>query len=255
MSLISEGINNVKADFICLGCGASGAVLEEQTEFAVSWKTEHSDKLHQVYVNGKLAGASYERGLGWAAAAKPAGSESLVTVEVYAITGDDPWEDHGYVFAERQYTNRVKITFAREMDLPGTGVVRIFGNGGSGEIDESQPVAGPLALWRNLRQRGGWGLGAFGETDFGWDGGACPGFGLGALGMGRFGFDADQFAWISPELEKGRHAFKVEVSDETGRKFIFESGEIGVVPVPGGAEYLKPVGYDEEGNELILKTY
>ena len=56
MTLISNGIDRVRAYALPAGIGADGRTVNEPLSVLVSWQSTCENKLYQVYVNGKLRG-------------------------------------------------------------------------------------------------------------------------------------------------------------------------------------------------------
>ena len=54
MGLISSSIDRVRAFALAAGIAADGISVNEPLSVLVKWRSQHGDKLHQVYVNGEF---------------------------------------------------------------------------------------------------------------------------------------------------------------------------------------------------------
>jgi hypothetical protein len=210
--------------------------------------------LCQVYVNGELAGVTADFEQQSMIVPIPMESGSAVRIEVFAV---EAWQgdiDFGSELQSRQQAGRVKLSWIRSMELPFEGTARVYSDGGSGAIDYENPVSREdIQVWPSWQDKFGFGLGEFGEDDFGYDGSAAIGFGQGAFGEGEFGFDADKINWVSGALETGRYKFGVKVRDRFGMVIDGEeTGEITVIRTAQPAEGLKVESYDKTEDRLVL---
>ena len=79
------------------------------------------------------------------------------------------------------------------------------------------------------------------------------GFGMGLFGEGEFGFDADQVSWVSAELETGKHKFAAKVIDRFGQVGqTQETDEITVIRTATPARGLEVDSYDKTEDRLVL---
>ncbi len=144
-----------------------------------------------------------------------------VVIELVPFGGMQVWG------TQENYTKRVRILIVREMGAAYRGRVRIFSNGGTGDIDYTQPLdTEPMNLWNAWQDKSGWGMSDFGRSDFGFDSASTPGFGRGRFGFGEHGYDAFAFDWISRELTAGTYKFGIEITNSHGQTSRIETTEI-----------------------------
>ncbi len=257
MGLISDGISNVRAFAIAGGVAGSGRFDAVVGRALVTWRSTHSGRLHQVYVNGKPAGVTADAEQRRLVVAVPASVSSAVRIEVCAVASEDADKDFGEELEPAAAGGgRVRIGVLRSQSLPIGGDVRIYSDGDTGTVDYSSVLAnGSVRLWAARQDKSGFGMSCFGGSDFGYDGAAAVGFGKGCFAEGAFGFDADRSVWVSEALEKGDYLFGVEVSDADGVEGA--AGEIGPVFVgaaAAGAEELAIESFDRAANRLVLSV-
>ena len=130
--------------------------------------------------------------------------------------------------------------------------VVVFGDGGSGQINNDQPLS-EVETWPVLMEKWGWGLDCFGGGDFGYSGTGAIGWGRGHFGGGEFGFEARGLHYRSPALASGTYQYAVKLRDRMGR---LDDGEgqirtVTVDPLPRGAG-VSIASYDEENDRLVL---
>jgi len=254
MGLVSSGIDRVRAYALAQGVRADGRCVDEPLSVFVKWRSEHEDKFCQIYVNGELAGVT--TGLGQRGIIVPILSawSSAVRIEVFAVEPSEAHIDFSSQLPSRQQAGRIKLSWLRSMALPFEGTAQIFSDGGGGQIDYDEPVSKEdIGLWPSWQDKFGFGLGQFGEGDFGYEGSAALGFGIGLFGKGEFGFDADEVNWESDELETGRHKFAVKITDRFGQVSNGEeTGEITVIRTATPAEGLEVDSYDKAEDRLML---
>lgn len=255
MGLTAGGIDRVEAFVIADGVSADGSYVGESLGVIVSWRSEHFDKLHQVYVNGRFCGVTDDVVQGRMVLGYRSSWCSVIRIEVFAVDVVEALVDYSGELEPYRNGGRVKLSFARTMLLPHEGKFFVYSNGGDGEIDYDIPVSEALPLWGAWQDKAGFGLCRFGEGDFGWDGSAAVGFGRGVFGGGEFGFDADMIEWTSGELAVGVYSFAIKVIDRTGK---LQSGasvvsDVVMVPAADAAEGLAVGSFDSDGNVLELE--
>jgi hypothetical protein len=256
MGLVSSGIDRVRAYALAAGVRADGSSASEPFGVLVKWRSEYEDKLYQVYVNGELSGITTDfRQRGMIVPILSAWS-SAVRIEVFAVEPSEAHIDFSSQLPSRQQAGRIRLGWLRSMALPFEGTAQIFSDGGGGQIDYDEPASREdIQLWPSWQDKFGFGLGQFGEGDFGYEGSAAVGFGMGLFGEGEFGFDADQVSWASGELETGRHKFAVKVKDRFGQvSNPEETGEITVIRTATPAKGLEVDSYDKVEDELVLNV-
>jgi len=254
MGLISNGIDRVRAYGLAAGVRAGGSVVDEPLSVLVKWRSEHEDKLCQVYVNGKLVGVTTDYEQRSIIIPIHSAWSSAVRIEVFAVEASEANVDFSSQVQSGSQVGRVKISWPRSMSLPFEGTVQVYSDGASGEIDYDKPVSKEdIQLWPGWRDKVGFGLGPFGEGDFSYDGPSAIGFGKGAFGLGEFGFDADRINWTSGELETGKYRFAVKVQDRFGNvSEAQETGEVTVIRTATPAEGLEVEFYDKAEDKLVF---
>ncbi|MBE0537437.1 MAG: hypothetical protein IH624_17375 [Phycisphaerae bacterium] len=228
------------------------AMANEPMHAQVRWRSTHQDMLHQVYVNGRLAGATGGRGDRSLLVALPSSPTRPLRVEVFAVPPGEAYVDFGDAAPEAQ-RGRVELVWLRRMGLPAAGAARVFASGGDGPVDYTSPVSEPLPIWPAWQAQGGFGMSRFGASDFGYDGSAAVGFGCGLFGEGPFGFDADAMRWVSEELADGVHRFAVTVTDACGSESApAESEPVTVVRRAAALGALAVEAYDNAAGRLVI---
>jgi hypothetical protein len=253
MALISNGIDRVQAYALPAGVRSDGNTINEPLSVLVSWQSIHDDKLHQIYINGKLCGLTEDVFGRQAVVAFSSSWESVIRIEVFAV---EPIEGINDYSSELEYRdgNRVRVSWIKNAAIPLESVVDIFSNDGSGDIDFQEPVQKGLPCWSIWQDKWGFGLSGFGVSDFGYDGAGAVGFGRGYFGGGEFGFDAEESEWISGELKAGEYRFGIKIRDCQGnvQEVASESGPVTVLPSMKGAVSLRVKSYDADNNLLVL---
>jgi hypothetical protein len=254
MGLVSYGIDRVRAFALAAGVRADGGAVNGPFGALVKWRSGHEDKLHQVYVNGRLAGVTSDFEQQSLIVPIPTESESAVRIEVFAVEASEANIDFGSELQSRPQAGRVRLSWPRSMSLPFEGTAQVFSDRGSSQIDYDNPVSKEaIGLWPSWQDKLGFGLGRFGEGDFGYDSSAAVGFGKGCFGEGEFGFGADKISWESSELETGKHKFAVKITDRFGQAGdAQETDEITVIRPARPAEKLEVDSYDNAEDRLVL---
>ncbi len=254
MGLVSSGIDRIRAFGLAAGVRAGGGAINEPFSVLIKWRSEHEDKLHQIYVNGVLAGVTTDVQQRQMIVSIPLHTNSAVRIEVYAVEASEANFDFSGRLQSRPQSGRVNISWFRSMSLPLEGTAQVYSDGASGEIDYDKPASKEdIQLWPSRQDKFGFGLGPFGEGDFGYEGSAAVGFGIGLFGEGEFGFDADQVSWVSSELETGKYRFAVKVTDRFGNESdAQETNEITVIRPATPARGLKVDSYDKAEGRLVL---
>lgn len=258
MGLISSGIDRVRAFALPAGIRADGRVVTEPQTVLVRWRSEWTDKLYQIYVDGEYAGVTADVEEREIIVHIRCSLQSAVQIEVFAIEPQQAASDlSGELVAVNGYSGRVKVSWPRLANLPAGSTAEIFSNKGSGSIDYDEAVTSrPERIWPAWQDKGGFGLSRFGRSDFGFDGSAAVGFGKGVYGIGEFGFGADVISWRSGELQAGAHKFAVKVTDGFGNEDEGqnETEPITVIAEPKPAEEVSVASFNKETNELMLRA-
>lgn len=256
MSLISNGIDTVRAYVLPSGIRADGRSVEAPLWALVTWRSILNDVYYQVYVNNRFAGTTLDTGQRRMVVPIPASLASAVRIEVYAVEPQYSDMDLCNLLDDAPGdTGRVKISMLRSHDLPPGATVQIYSDNGTGEIDYDVPLNdSPIRVWPVWQDKAGFGMSRFGAGDFGYDSAAAVGFGKGSFANGAFGIDTDTIDWISPVLSAGVYKFAVVVTDSLGSKSnVVETGPITVTPAARPARKLDVFSYDKQTNELVLK--
>lgn len=262
MGLIESGISKVRTTILPAGLLAAGRAAVLPGAVLVEWHSQWTDKLHQVYADGRYAAATVDCSQRSLAVSLPARRASAVQLQVFAVEPAEAHIDFGdeLVAARRGAGCRVELRFARLQRLPASATAEVFGDGGPGvpgEINYEQPLTRRgLRVWPAWQDKGGFGLGKFGRGDFGFDGAAAVGFGKGAFGAGEFGFDADLLGWVSGELAAGSYRFAVRVTDAAGnvQASPTETEPVIVIPPAKPVRALEAISYRKDTNELVIEV-
>lgn len=255
MSLVSNGIDKVRAFELPAAVWADGRSVAAPRVALVTWRSQWDDRLHQVYVNGRYGGGTVDSAQRQMVVRVPNSFDAPVRIEVFAVEPKDAYVDFGSAISlSGGQTGRVRISFLRQQDLGPGSMAEVYCDNGTGTVSYDQALSDePIRIWPAWQDKGGFGLSRFGEGDFGWDCAAAVGFGLGSFGRGWFGFDADTFEWVSGSLEAGSYKFGVKVKDGAGGESgAIETGPITVVPAARPAEEVSVGSFDSEANQLVL---
>ena len=253
MGLISSGINGVRVFELPIGVWADGGVATGPRVCLVKWRSAWADKVHQVYVNGRYAGATVDCEQRQMIVQTPDCFDRAVRVEVFAVEPGEADVDFGdMVDGCEGDSGRVRLSLLRSQRLPACARFEVYFDGGSGEIDYENPIGGGQ-IWACLQDKAGFGLARLGEGDFGreWAGGV--GFGRGGFGLGEFGVDADVIEWVSPVLEAGVYRFGVKIFNETGNESVAsETGDVTVIPAARLAVELAARSFDKDTHVMVI---
>jgi len=246
--LISEGIDEVKAYGLAVSVGEGGNTAAGLRNVLVSWKSGWGDKLYQVYVDGCFAGRAIEESQRKMVVSVPRRQERAVRIEVYAVIPEESYVDFSEQLESGGDNGRIRIRVLREQGIPLGAWIKIYWDSGSGDVDYSEPVdGGVIAVWPDWSEKAGFGMGPFGEGDFGYESGAAVGFGRGHFGLGAMGIGADSVEWLSGSLESGYYKFGVKIADRFGQEGPAEvTGAIAVVRSAEPVEAVGAVSQDAE---------
>jgi hypothetical protein len=255
--MYSNGITGVRTFKLPGGIAPDGGCFIEPRVALVKWYSSFTDKLYQVYVNGKYAGATLDARQRQTVVSLPASFSTAIKIEVFAVEPEDAHKDFSYELDDsKPYSGAVVIKLLRCQSLPLGSIIQIYSDRGSGEIDYENPInAEPIRVWPSVFEKSGFGTSRFGEGDFGYDSAAAIGFGRGDFGCGEFGLDADAIEWISETLPAGSYKFAAKVFDSAGRQSVAtETQPFVVIPPPKPAEDLNVSSFDKQTNTLILSV-
>ena len=256
MSLISSGIEAVRAFELPGGVWADGGYLETPLAALVKWRSSWSDMLYQVYANGRYAGTTVDSEQRHMIVQMPMSVESPVRIEVFAVEAAQAHIDFGEELdLSNARSGRVKIRMLRGQNLPIEATVHVYFDNGTGEIDYGEPLNDyPVKVWPALQDKGGFGMSRFGASDFGYGSAAAVGFGKGSFGRGQFGLDADTFEWTSSPMPQGVYKFGVKIVDNKGNESSgSETDIVTVTPSAKPAERVSIASFDKQTNQLVLQ--
>lgn len=254
MSLISSGIEKVRAYQLPLGIAADGSVFSGPRTAVIKWRSSWQDKCYQVYVNGKFAGTTTDTEQRKMVVQVPGSFEAPVRVEVFAVAPADSGTDFSEDLALEAESGRVKLRFLRGQNLPIDSVVEIYSDNGSGQIDYQTVLSDSRTrVWPSWQDKSGLGMSRFGYSDFGYDSAAAVGFGKGVFGQSEFGIDTDMFEWVSEQLAAGVYKFAVKITDGAGNESAAEEAELTVISAAKPASKLGTSSFDKNTNQLSLK--
>ena len=253
MSLISSGIDKIRAFELPAGIRNDGSCAGMPRIALVKWRSSWSDKLYQIYVNGRYAGTTVETGQREMIVKLPISLVTAVRIEVFAVEANQ-WDiDFSDELDSTLNNGTVTITMLRSQSLPADAKVQIFSNGGAGEIDYDNPLSDLIPVWPVWQDKAGLGMSRFGLSDFGYDSVAAVGFGKGYFGQCEFGLDNDSFNWESAPLGTGVYKFGIKVTDRFGNESSStESSDITVTPAATPASELDISSFDKDTNQLVL---
>ncbi len=255
MSFVHDAIDDVRVSALPDGVQADGRYAAVSMAALVTWRSSHAGMLHQVYLNGRFAGATLDAEQRRLVVQAPVSFHSAVRATVVAVAPADAHVDFANDLEQAvACSGRVRLTLLRDQTLPFGATANIYHDSGTGQIDYIQPVnSAPIPVWPCMQDKAGFGMAQFATDDFGYDSAASVGFGKGAFGHGQFGVDADLIEWISPAMPVGKYRFGVTITDASGNESSAgETAQITVVPAARPAVALDVATYDQQTNELAL---
>lgn len=256
MPFYREGVENVRAFTLPEAVANDGRDIALSSAALVTWRSCHATRLHQVYVNSRLAGTTVDPQQRRLVVQAPASFHAAVRVEVVATDPEDAYRDFADQLEPPPAQGRVRLVLLRSQTLPIGARANVYFDNAGGQIDYVQPLnASPIPIWPCRQDKAGFGMAQFGTSDFGYDSAAAIGFGKGSFGHGQFGLDADAIEWISPSLPPGRYRFGVKILDACGNESAAgETEPIPVVPAPRPAAALNIMAFDPQTNQLTLRV-
>jgi hypothetical protein len=255
MSLNSNGIDLVRVFDLPAGIWPDGQYVKQHRAALVKWRSTFSDKLHQVYVNGRYAGTTLDSEQRILVVHIPTSPECPVSIEVFAVDAEYADTDFSSELTKPPIdSGRVTITLLRSQNLPAGANAQIYFDNGTGQIDYNNPITDtPIRIWPAWQDKVGLGMSRFGLGDFGWDSAAAVGFGKGSFGCAQFGLDADTIEWTSPPLLSGTYKFGIKIADLSGIQSTgSETEPVTVTPAARPAERLSVSSFDKQTNQLVL---
>ena len=256
MSLISNGIESIKAYGLPAGIHTDGRAPDAPRVAWVKWKSIWSDKFHQIYVNGRYAGTTLDSRQRQMIVPVPTSLESPIRIEAFANEAEHAGIDFSSELVQSPANSgRVRLTLLRSQTLPIGATADVYYDDSTGEIDYEHPLNNsPIQIWPTRQDKAGFGMSQFGLGDFGYDAAASVGFGKGRFGHGQFGLDADAIVWTSPVLPSGIYRFGIKVRDASGCPSLpSETGPITVTQAAKPADNLSISSFDKQTNQLVLE--
>ncbi len=248
MSFSREGINDVRTCVLPDAIAGSDAVAFSRS-LLVTWRSALTDQLHQVYIDGCLAGVTLDPDQK-RLVVQTSSSSGASHVDLVAVSPAEAYIDFAdQIDSPAANPTRIRLTLLRRQDLPLDAVVNVYFDNGSGTpLNET-----PLPVWPCWQDKAGLGLAQFGVGDFGYDAAAAVGLGKGSFGYGQFGLDADAIEWVSRALPLGQYRVAVRVCDAQGNESdISETAIVTIAPPAQPAAALEVVTFNEQANQLIL---
>jgi hypothetical protein len=205
--------------------------------------------LHQVYVNGRVAGVTVELTQRQMIVPIPLSQKTAVRIEVFAVEPQFADVDFSEEIDSGQtQAGRVKIEFPGTDNLPINGKVDYY-------LEGNRLNKRSIKIQPESADKGGFGMSCFGSSDFGFDGSASPGFGNGNFGLGWFGFDACLLCWQSRQLQAGNYKFAIKITDDLGNTTDEqETQTVTVIPPAQPAEGLTIKSFDKQNGKLVFQV-
>ena len=256
MSLISNGIESVRAFELPCGISADGTYIEIPRVALVKWRSSLQDLFYQVYVNGRYAGSTLDDLQRQMIVPIPTSLETPIHIEVFAVEPEQANTNfNGELGRSLVDSGRVRMILLRSQSLPVGALAEIYFDNGTGQIDYDNPLTdSPIRIWPAWQDKAGFAMSGFGLGDFGYDSAASVGLGKGSFGHGQFGLDADTIEWTNPSLQSGAYRFGIKITDESGNQSsASESEPITVTPAARPAGKLSISSFDKQANQLLFE--
>ena len=127
MSFTRTGIENVRVLVLPDGVAADGGCAAVSRTALVTWHSSHAGLYHQVYLNGRFAGATLDAEQRQLVVHSPSSFQSAVRVEVIAVEPEDahidfsPELDH-----PAAGSGRIRLTILRSQTLPIEATANVY---------------------------------------------------------------------------------------------------------------------------------
>ena len=256
MSFVRDGIESVRVFILPDGVAAGGQRAAVSRTALVTWHSSLEEMCHQVYVNGRFAGAALDAKQRQLVIHSPSSFQSAARIEVIAVEPKYAHVDHApELEPPAAGSGRVRLAILRSQALPFQATANVYFDHGTGQVDYAEPLnPAPIPVWPCRQDKAGFGMAEFGVGDFGFDSAASVGFGRGSFGNGQFGLDADTVEWISPPLPLGRYRFGIRITDAHGNESpATETGTVTIVPAAKPAAGLEIAAFNTQTNQLTLR--
>jgi len=235
------------------GMGSDGRVIPAAGVICLCWKSRSAERAYQVYVDGEAAGVSTDPAQRMMLL--PYDPRHTALIEIVGVEWNKSAEDYSSRLKEFCGSDgcHAVLTWPCMGTIPAGSAAEIFWDGGSGVMNREEALS-RIPIWTSPHDLWGFGMGEFGEEDFGWNGSGACGFGEGGFGAGNFGWDARMVRFTSEPLGLGRYQFEIRISDAGGRIQEEEAERFAIVldPVPDEPG-LKMERYDSESDVLELR--
>ena len=93
MALISDGITQIRVFGLACGIWQNGKAFNTPKVCLIKWYSDWQDKFHQIYVNGRFSGATYNRRQRQRIVNLPSSLEVPLRIEVFAVEPKDAFTD------------------------------------------------------------------------------------------------------------------------------------------------------------------
>lgn len=239
MSCTTEGITHVRVRPLALDLAPDGAPVGPGA-VEVTWQSNQSNRWHQVYVDGYLAGVTADpadRRLMVTAPTGRGGTPEMLLVEVAAVDAPDRWTDFGADLAGFAVGDgaAVRLTWQAGLYLdPNLEAFDAFGDGATGTVDYGAPLnESPIPARPD------------GRTPWG--------FGTAGYGVGAYGQAAAVYAWTTDPLVPGTHRLAVAGVDAAGNRLATAAEvQVAVAPLPRPAENIRVADYDPNTGAAVV---
>ncbi len=119
MPFLRDGIDNVQVFALPDGVWASGQSIAVYGTALVIWRSSHVDMLHQVYLNGHLAGATLDMEQRQLVVQASGSFRSAILVTVIAVSPADAHVDFAVDLKQAPVcAERVRLTLLRSQTTP-----------------------------------------------------------------------------------------------------------------------------------------
>ena len=156
MSLITDGIEQVRAFQLPVGIWPDGGCFDCPRAALVRWRSNWTDKLYQVYVNGRLAAATVDIAQRQLVVHLPGSFSTAVRIEVFAVEPRFAHIDFGGELPQTTNSGRIKLRILKSQQLPLEATIQIYSDDGTGTVDYDKPVnVEPIRIWPSFYDKAG----------------------------------------------------------------------------------------------------
>ncbi|MGC9455373.1 MAG: hypothetical protein ACP5HU_10990 [Phycisphaerae bacterium] len=224
-------------------------VLRRPPRLTVTFRSQHTGSVHQLYVNGRLADWTDTTGARSFTLDEPPACELIVAAVAPSQRARDfsrllPADAGGpsWVFEAR---------VPRLCELGRDDRLELLDDHATGELD---PVpAASAQAWPASVPRWAWGEDRFAGGGFGFDGSQAPGAGMGAFGAGGFGMDAGTIDLRVATPEPGEHTVVVRSAGDRGATADAQPQTFVASPPPQAPGSIGVVAYDPQSKTLTIQ--